>query len=296
MRVAILGCGYVGLALGRSLVEAGHDVTGVRRSDEGLDAIGAAGFQAVRADVTEDDSLDAVPDVDWLVFAASPGRRGVEATRRVHVDGLRTAIDAFGSRADSPDRLVYTSTTGVYGDHDGEWVDEATPIDPATEKLSVFARAEELALERAPSAGIDGTVVRFAGLYGPDRWGFDRYLEGPVSAGYRNLVHREDAAGAIAFLLENDRGRDAVLNVVDDEPVSKWAFADWLAEECGHESPRTVTVEEYLAETDLPDAARRRIEANKRCSNEKLHDLGYELLYPTYRDGYREAIAMGCED
>jgi nucleoside-diphosphate-sugar epimerase len=290
MNVAILGCGYVGLALGSGLAADGHDVVGVRRSDDGLEAIEDAGFRAVRADVTDAESLEAIPDVDWLVFAVSPNTRDVETARAVHVGGLGTVLDAFADRESSPDRLVYASTTGVYGDHDGAWVDESTPIDPSTEKLSVFAEAERIALERAPNAGIDGTVVRFAGLYGPGRWGFDRYLEGPVAEGYVNLVHRDDAAGAIAFLLENDLGRTEVVNAVDDEPVSKWDLSEWLADARNVEPPERVTVEEYLAETDLPPGARRRVESNKQVSNDRLREYGYELAYPTFRDGYREAI------
>ncbi|QCC48350.1 NAD-dependent epimerase/dehydratase family protein [Halobellus limi] len=289
-RVVIVGCGYVGLELGRRLREAGHDVTGVRRSDEGLDAVAAAGLDAQRADATDPGTLSALPDADWVVFAASSGGRGADAARRVYVEGLRNVIEAYGGRSSPPDRLVYTSSTGVYGDHDGDFVDEETPVDPATEKTRVLAEAERVAREEAAAVGIDGTVARFAGLYGPDRYRLDRYLEGPVTGGYLNMVHRDDAAGAVAFLLEADHARDDVVLVVDDEPVDKWAFADWLADECGVPSPPKRTIEERLSDPDLSAAARRRIETSKRCSNDRLRSLGYEFAYPTYREGYRAAI------
>ncbi|MFB6160819.1 MAG: SDR family oxidoreductase [Haloferacaceae archaeon] len=290
MRVAILGCGYVGLELGRRLAAAGHDVTGVRRSMEGATAVEAAGLRAVRADVTDGGSLAAVPDADWLVFAASSGGRGAAAARSVYVDGLRTTIERFGSRDDPPDRLVYTSSTGVYGDHGGAWVDETTPVEPTTEKTAVLAEAERVAREAAAEHGVDGTVARFAGLYGPDRYRLTRYLEGPVTEGYLNMVHRDDAAGAVAHLLATDRARDEVVLVVDDEPVDKWTFADWLADECGVERPAKRTTAERLADDDLSTAARRRLETSKRCSNDRLHELGYALDYPTYREGYRAAV------
>ncbi len=219
-RVAILGCGYVGLELGRQL-RSSHEVVGVRRSDDGIAAIEDAGFEAVRADVTDPESLSAVPDADWLVFAASSGGRGAEAAREVYVEGLRTAIDHFWSRADPPERLVYTSSTGVYGDHDGAWVDEETGLDPQTEKTEVLAEAERVARERPVEHGGHGSVARFAGLYGPDRYRLERYLEGPVTAGYLNMVHRADAAGAVRHLLTGDHREEVVL-VVDDEPVKKW--------------------------------------------------------------------------
>ncbi|MFB6302244.1 MAG: SDR family oxidoreductase [Haloferacaceae archaeon] len=289
-RAVVVGCGYVGLALGRQLAARGHDVTGVRRSEAGVEAVRDAGLDAVRADATDAASLDAVPDADWLVFAASSGGRGADAAREVYVDGLETTIRAFGDRATPPDRLVYTSSTGVYGDHDGGWVDETTPIDPTTEKTRVLADAEGIATERAGEHGIDGTVVRFAGLYGPDRYRLDRYLDGPVTEGYLNMIHRDDAAGVITHLLRTGRGRNETVLAVDDEPVSKWAFADWLAGECGVPKPPKRTVAERLDDDDLSTTARRRLEASKRCSNARLRALGYEFRFPTYRRGYRPAI------
>jgi nucleoside-diphosphate-sugar epimerase len=288
MRVAILGCGYVGLELGRALASE-HEVVGVRRSAEGCEKIERAGFEAVEADLTNREDLTAVPDVDTVVFAASSGGRGADAAREIYVDGLRTVIETFGARENPPDRLVYTSSTGVYGDHDGDWVDESTPIEPTTEKTEVLAEAERVALEDANEYDIDGTVVRFAGLYGPERYRLERYLDGPVTEGYLNMLHRADAAGVIRFLLAADAGRGETVLAVDDEPVEKWEFADWLADDCGVSPPEKRTKAERLAD-DLSATARRRIETSKRCSNAKLRELGYEFAYPTYREGYRAAI------
>ncbi|WP_177213307.1 SDR family oxidoreductase [Halopelagius inordinatus] len=290
MRVVVLGCGYVGLELGRQLVDEGHEVTGVRRSESGLETVEDAGLDARRADVTDPDSLRDLPDADWVVFTASSGGRGADAARAVFVEGVENAIAEYGSRESPPDRLVYTSSTGVYGDHDGDWVDEETPLDPTTEKTAVLAEAERVARETAGETGIDGTVARFAGLYGPDRYRLDRYLSGPVTEGYLNMVHRDDAAGAVAFLLAEDAARGEVVLVADDEPADKWTFADWLADECGVSHPSKRTKEERLSAGDLSEAATRRIRTSKRCSNEKLRELGYELRYPTYRTGYRDAI------
>ncbi len=289
MRVAILGCGYVGLELGRQLAPD-HGVVGVRRSTEGIEAIERAGFDAVQADVTNRKELEGVPTADTVVFAASSGGRDADAARDIYVDGLRTAIEVFGARSESPDRLFYTSSTGVYGDHDGGWVDEETQVEPTTEKTEVLAETERIAREEASEHGMTGTVVRFAGLYGPERYRLDRYLDGPVTEGYLNMVHRDDAAGAIRFLLETDAARGECVLVVDDEPVSKRKFADWLANECDVPRPEKRTKAERLAENDLSELARRRIETAKRCSNAKLRELGYEFFYPTYREGYRAAI------
>ena len=128
-------------------------------------------------------------------------------------------------------------------------------------------------------------------MYGPDRYRLSRYLEGPVTEGYLNMIHGEDAAGVVAHLLEDDLARDDVVLAVDDEPVEKWRFADWLAEQCDVDPPEKRTKAERLAAGDLSTAAERRLRTSKRCSNAYLHELGYTLSYPTFREGYRDAIA-----
>lgn len=288
MKVAILGCGYVGTDLGRQLLPD-HEVVGVRRSSEGCEALRDAGIDAIQADVTDADSLTNIPDVDALVFAASSGGRDADAAREVYAEGQRTVLEVFGSRANPPDRYLYTSSTGVYGDHDGTWVDEETPLEPATEKTEMLATAEDIALDEAQDWGMDGTVVRLAGIYGPGRYRIDRYLDGPIVEGFRNTIHRDDAAGAIAFLLEQDLARNDVVLVVDDEPVQRPEFAAWLADNCGQPEPATQSVAERLETTDS-ERVRRRLSTDKRCSNDKLRNLGYEMKYPTFREGYREGL------
>jgi nucleoside-diphosphate-sugar epimerase len=285
-RLVVLGCGYVGLELGRQLRDD-YQVKGIRRSEEGLASVRAAGFEAVRADLTDPEDRAALPDADVVVFAASSG--GNASAREIYNGALEGVIDSYGSRETPPDRFVYTSSTGVYGDHEGDWVDESTTIYPDTDRQRVLLEAERLALEAAGDHGMDGTVVRFGGLYGPGRYRLERYLEGPVTEGYLNLVHREDAAGAVAFLLDAGAARDEVVLAVDEEPLDKWTFADWLAAECGVDSPPKETIEDRLAEE--PDPARaHRIRANKRCSSRKLRSLGYDFAFPTAREGYRPAI------
>ena len=297
MRAVVVGCGYVGCALAGQLADAGHEVVGVRRSTAGLERVTAIdeSVDAVRADATVPATLDSLPDADAVVFAASAGGRGADVAREVYVEGLRNVLEEYGTRATPPDRLVYTSSTGVYGDHDGGWVDETTPIEPTTAKTRVLATAETVALTETEAYGIDGTVARFAGLYGPDRYRLDRYLDGPVTAGYLNMVHRDDAAGAVRYLLEADVARGEPVVVVDDEPVDKHAFADWLAAECGVDAPPKRSKAERIADGDLSAAAARRIRTSKRCSNEKLRALGYEFVYPTFRTGYRAAVEAYTE-
>lgn len=290
MEVAILGCGYVGTQLGRQLLDRGHTVIGIRPTASGCEELEAAGLSAVCADVTDEDSLATIPDVDWLVFTASSGGGGPDAARAVYVNGLQTVVRHFGARASTPDRLVYTSSTGVYGDHGGDWVDETTPVAPVGEKGAVLAEAESVVRSQAPDHGIDGTVVRLAGIYGPDRYRLDRYLSGPVTEGYLNMIHRDDAAGIIRYLLETDQCRNGLVLGVDDEPVDRRALATWLANQCGVDPPKTITKKERRKMGDLSARTRRRLNTAKRCSNERLRELGHEYVHPTYRSGYQAAI------
>lgn len=280
MRVAILGCGYVGCALARRLA-GDHAVVGVRRSN--LEAVRATGADAVRADVTDAATLEAVPDVDTLVFLASSGGRDAASARGTFVEGLRTVIGQFGDRRRPPDRLVYSSSTGVYGDHGGAWVDETTPPGPDTDRDRVLLAAERVATTTAMRRGIDGTVARLAGLYGPERYRIDRYLEGPVEPGYLNLIHRADAAGAIAHLIAARSPPSHVL-VVDDEPVDRRVLADWVADQLGVDRSGKNGADGVDREARSPPTT------GKRCANDRLHNQGYELVYPTFRDGYREAV------
>lgn len=287
MTIGVLGCGYVGSAVCHTLIELGHEVIAIDQTDEALQRVGELGASTMRADVTDSGSLAAVPSVDVLLFAASSGGGDVDVARHVFLEGLETVISHFESRPDPPGRLVYTSSTGVYGDHDGEWVDESTPIEPVTPKAEVLAHAEAVVQD---AGDMDGIVARLAGVYGPNRWGMERYLDRPVTAGYKNHAHRDDVAGVLVHLLTRGADGHEVVLVVDDEPVDRWRFATWLAAQLGVEAPPRVTIADRLAESDLPARTRRRLTTQKRCRNDRLAQLGYTFQYPTYRRGYREAI------
>jgi nucleoside-diphosphate-sugar epimerase len=248
MHNAVVGCGFVGERLARSLVERGEDVVAVTRSGVSLD-----GVESLERDVTETYQL---PDVDRVFYLVSAGGRDADAYRAAYVDGLRNTLEA----TDAP--VVYSSSTGVYETDDGSWVDEDTGIEPTTERTRVLLRAEELARER-------GTAVRFGGLYGPGRVGVKRYLgDTTVKAGYLNLIRGVDAASALLAAYEGD---DDLYVAVDDEPVDRHQLARWMSEQTGRPHG------ELVEETRSP---------NKRCSNKRLRSTGWKPTYPTYREGY----------
>ena len=290
MRVAIIGCGYVGLALARRLVADGHDVIGVRRSRDRLDEIEAIGAAGAVADLTDVTTLRTVPAVDVLVVSASAAGGDAKATRRLLVHGLSASIAHFGERERPPNRVVYTSTTGVYGDYNGAWVDETTRLAPTSPKTAVLAEAELTCREEAVRYGMDPVIVRLGGVYGPDRYRISAYLSKPVYPGYRNLLHRTDAAGVLARLTRGGAGDHDTVIAVDNEPVDRVRFVRWLANESGVTAPPAADPGELLSDPDRSFTSKRRLFESKRCDNARLQSLGYEFVYPTFRDGYAEAV------
>lgn len=254
----IVGCGYVGTALARRLVDDGEEVYAVTRSGVSIE-----GVESLRRDVTRP-PLD-LPEADRVYYLVSADSRDVPAYRDAYVRGLSHAIEAA---VDDGTELVYASSTGVYETLDGSWVDEETPIAPTSGRSRVLLEAEAVARR----AG--GTAVRLAGLYGPGRVGVDRYLDGArVPSGHLNLVHRDDAARALEYAAGGPHDRYLA---VDDEPVARHELARWLAGWTGRE------VGELVDEVGRSD---------KRCSNGRLRGEGWVPEYPTYREGYADALA-----
>lgn len=253
----IVGCGYVGGELARQLVETGEQVSAVTRT-----GVSIPGVESFERDVT-DQGIN-LPGADRVFYLVSPESRTPDDYRKAYVEGLQHTIDATVEDRTS---LVYVSSSGVYETDDGSWVDETTTLDPSTDRAKILLKAERVA------NATGGTVVRFGGLYGPGRVGTDRYLDDArVPAGYVNLVHRDDAARALLAGADGEYDRYIA---VDDEPVHRHDLARWLAEYLDRPIGNLVDTVEG---------------SNKRCSNARLHEAGWNPAFPTYREGYRQAL------
>jgi nucleoside-diphosphate-sugar epimerase len=271
-RVLVAGAGDVGAAAGLALVARGDEVFGLRRDVRQL----PAGLVPVTADLTRPETLRHLPQgLDALVFAASADRTDEDAYRAVYVDGLRHLLDAVGPVP----RFVFTSTTGVYGQSDGSWVDEGSPTEPARFTGRVMLEAESIARDVARDAAAASTVLRLGGIYRPGRGrllaqvraGTAPVYDGPPV--YTNRIHVADAAGAVVHVL-GLAGAPPVLNVVDDDPADRRVVIEWLAEQLGAPAP------------PVESASARTRGDNKRVSNARLRATGYVLVHPTFRSGY----------
>lgn len=283
MRVLIVGCGYVGLPLGVELQRAGHEVFGLRRSRAAESALRAAGLHPVFADVTDPDSLRRIPDpFDWVINCTAAGGAGLDAYRAVYIDGTRNLLSWLAARP--PRRFIYTSSTSVYPQNDGSWVTEESPTEPTAETGRILLAAEQLLLEAHGRSGFPATVLRLAGIYGPERgYWFKQFLKGEATMDkdgtrFLNMIHRDDVAGAIVAALERARSGE-IYNVVDNLPVAQKDLFRWLSE----------ALEMPMPPSALPAGVpRKRGSSSKRVSNRKLREeLGYELKFPTFREGFK---------
>ena len=276
MRVLISGCGYVGSALGLLLAADGHTVFGLRRNTAAL----PAGITPVRADLSTPLPPKALPpNFDAVVCAASPGGSSDEAYRTAYVDGPRNLISALGGQ--DIERFVLVSSTGVYGQRNGEWVDEGSPTEPASASGRRLLEGEALVL----GGPFPAAVLRLGGIYGPGRTGMiERALRNPPPQDalpqYTNRIHRDDCAAALRhLLLLLIPDPEPIYLGVDHEPADRRTVAEWLTSHLGEDLPENPS-------TPGAEPRDRPGRTNKRCSNKLLLDSGYKFRYPTFREGF----------
>ncbi len=276
MRVLVVGCGYVGQPLAEKLAEAGHEVFGLSRKPPEF----GARVVPIACDITRGDELKRVPPAyDAVINTASSSKGGVEEYGAVYLGGARHLLAHLRFQ-----KYIWTGSTSVYAQGDGVVVTEESPAEPTSATSRILRETEDLLLQ-----GGQGIILRLAGIYGPDRGHlFQQYLRGEArmhggGGRWLNMIHREDAVGAIMAALKTARAGE-IYNVTDDEPVTERDFFMWLAKRLKRELPPVVP------EAEL--AGRKRGVTSKRVSNRKLREqLDYGLVYPTFREGYRREIS-----
>jgi nucleoside-diphosphate-sugar epimerase len=267
--VLIAGCGDVGNALATRLLAEGYRVWGVRRR---IDAL-ARGVEPWRIDLTDAGTFGAPPAAfDFLFYTASADRRDEDHYRSIYVDGLRNLLCNLRDSGSPLRRVLFTSSTAVYGQSDGQWVDETSPTEPSGFNGRVLLQAEAV-VRGATGIGIS---VRLSGIYGPGRTRLVHQVwtgEAKASESWTNRIHVEDCARVLHHLMRLERPAELYLGS-DDEPATTSDVVRWLSAELGVPAP------EAAAPAQL----------SKRCCNARLRDTGYRFKYPTYREGYRDIV------
>jgi nucleoside-diphosphate-sugar epimerase len=259
----MVGCGDLGARIARGLSAAGNEVFTLTRSAE-------PGTRALRGDVTRAASLPPLPErLGEIVYCLTPSARDEAAYRAVFVDGLRNLI----ARLDVPVPICFVSSTAVYGDADGGWLDETAAPAPAAFNGRVLLDAEAIALAAHPSS----KVLRLGGIYGPGRDSLLRQARAGTppsmqSLQWGNRIHVDDAAAAACHLIES--GATGVFNVVDDSPAPQAEVIDWLRMRLALPSPRTA----------------RTAPGGRRIANTRLRASGFAPRHPDYRSGYAELL------
>lgn len=271
-KILIAGCGDIGTAAGRLLVDDGHEVVGLKRHPPtGVDLL-----KYIKADLTcPDDLVGLDTSFDLVIYILTPDDRSERSYRYAFDFGVNNLLRIFSKNMEA--RFLFVSSTSVYGQAHGEWVDEKSVTDPGNITGQIILQAERCFL----SHGNSNCVIRFSGIYGHSR----SLLLGTVAKGgkvqykppyYTNRIHRGDCAGVLRFI-SNKMIAGAALEPIylasDDDPAPKWDVYNYLAGKLGVKRPEKEM---------LP----RGCDQNKRCSNRRLKQLGYSFIYQSYREGY----------
>lgn len=289
----VFGCGYLGLRVARRWLAAGHAVYPITRRHERAGVWRRDGLQAIVADVTRRETLQALPAADTVLYAVGhetgptqigPNQMGPNQMGP-HLSGLRNVLDALPAFR----RFIYISSTGVYGDWQGDWVDEETPCQPSRASGQACLEAERLIA--ASDTARRAVVLRLAGLYGPGRIPRqDVLLAGePLAAprhGFLNLIHVDDAVEAALAAEKVQRDLPRVYLISDGSPVVRGDYYAELARLVGAPPPRF-----EASPRESPAAAR--AAADKRISNARMRaELDFSLRFPSYREGLRAIVTQ----
>jgi len=286
-RILILGCGYVGEKLAIACLAQGLQVYATTRHQARVSALEKIGVEAYCVTSPADLTDDLLASMDAILDSVPLCRDG----QIMHAPQL-TWLSELATRCSNITWAGYLSTTGVYGDAQGAWVDESWPCQPSSVRGTERLLAEQAWL----ASGLPAEVFRLAGIYGPERNILERLKAGGYQAvvwqpaHYSSRIHVDDIVAALMAAMQSPNiGR--IVNVADDMPL---AHADYVCEVAAMiGAPKPVLLTEEEGKCQLSPAALSFFQDNKRVSNSLLHDeLLAELTYPDFRHGIGNMIAL----
>jgi len=281
--IFIAGCGDIGLRVGRLWLARGLPVAALARSEASADRLKEAGISVVRGDLDDPVSLTALSLSEAIVYYfAPPPAKGTGDARML----------AFTENAPLSERVVYISTSAVYGDHGGDGIDEETPPMPCNEWARRRLDAEMTLRAWGRQEKVPVVILRVAGIYGPGRWPLERLRKGvpvlrPEECGYSNRIHADDLA-RIAVAAAERGGADRVYNVSDGScsTLSEYFFA--VADHFGFPRPRTLTLAEGR-QIFSPMMLSYFTESRRMDNRRLVQELKVELRFPDLAAGLSAA-------
>ncbi len=278
----IVGCGYLGQQVAQLLIEQGLRVAGTTRSPERASALQKRGIVPLLADVLDPQQVEQLPVAPLVLHCVGYDRTAAASMRQVYVEGLDSILARL---ATGRGRLVYASSTGVYAQRDGSWVDEQSPAQPESASGRVCLEAEDRVRRFHNISDWQAVILRLSGLYGPGRIpNRDRLLRAELIPSdpdhWLNLIHIHDAARCCMQALLA-AGFSPLYVACDDQPARRREFYEHLARLLGTSPPAFEA-----------NGGGRRDGSNKRASNRLIKSqLGIQLDYPSYREGLAHAIS-----
>lgn len=284
MHLVILGFGYSARACAEKIRPEGARITVTRRREGDVTNLRQEGWETERFDgqTATPGLLAALGTATHLLVSAPPDAGGDPALMM-----LESALMA----APHLTRVLYLSTVGVYGDHQGAWVDEETPPHPSSPRSHHRLNAERAWMIFASNKGTDLGIFRLSGIYGPGRSAIDNLRAGQARRIIKpgqvfNRIHVVDIAGAIHAAMHHT-GPLGILNLTDDEPAPPQDVVAYGANLLGLPCPPDIPFEA----ANLSEMGRSFYSENKRVSNQRIKTvLGYSFACPTYREGLRACL------
>jgi len=289
MAKLVVGCGYLGRRVAKLWCQQGDEVFAVTRSTARAQEFQSQGLRPVLGDVTGPFVLPPLPPLEAVLFAVGMDRSTGCSIREVYVDGLQRVLETL---PETTERIVYISSTGVYGQTDGERIDEDSPCQPLREAGRACLAAERL-LDEHP-LGERAIVLRLAGIYGPQRIPKMAEIQAgrPVEVdpdAYLNLIHVNDAAAVVEAAARLARTPTRYV-VADGHPVRRRDFYGELAALL--QAPPPVFVPPDIANAGRGEP--RRGAGDKRIDPARMTaDLKTRLQYPTFREGLLAIVQTG---
>lgn len=280
MNILVSGCGDVGLRIARLHTEQGDQVSALTRSEKRASALQEAGLEVLCHDLDQPLPAADVPQFNLVYMLAPPGGDGSHDPRLQHLLDWLTP--------NPPARFVYISTTGVYGDCAGAWVDETWPRNPQTDRARRRAAAEQKLELWSQNSACNHCIVRVAGIYGPGRLPVARLQRRePVlietDSPWSNRIHSDDLARA-AWLVATAATAQGIYNACDDVPSTMTDYFNQVADVLG--LPRPPQVSRAEADKIFSPAMLSFLNESRRISNQRLrNELGLTLHYPDLATG-----------